>query len=135
MSDTEPLPDMTDIVTKASPRSVAETVSRFRDLLRAKGITLFAAIDQRAEARKVGLDLRETMLVLFGSPAQGTPVMVAVPLVALDLPLKVLVWAEGEQTKVSYLAPDALAARYELSPDLAAMLAGIDGLTDALVAS
>lgn len=106
-----------------------------RSSRRAKGLTLFAVIDQRADAQKVGLDMRETTLVLFGSPAQGTPVMGAVPLAALDLPLKVLVWADGEQTKVSYLAPDALAARCNLSPNLAATLAGIDGLTDALVAS
>jgi uncharacterized protein (DUF302 family) len=60
--------------------------------------------------------------------------MVASPLAALDLPLKVLVWAEGAETRVSYEAPSALAARYRLSPDLASNLAGIDGLTDALVA-
>jgi uncharacterized protein (DUF302 family) len=95
---------------------------------------LFAVIDQREEARRVGLDLRETTLVMFGSPTAGTPVMVASPLAALDLPLKVLVWADGAETRVSYEAPPALAARYRLSPDLASNLAGIDGLTDALVA-
>jgi uncharacterized protein (DUF302 family) len=95
---------------------------------------LFAVIDQRAEARQAGLDLRETTLVIFGSPAAGTPVMAAAPLAALDLPLKVLVWADGEQAKVSYYAPDALAAWHELSPELAGNLAGINALTDALVA-
>jgi len=91
-------------------------------------------IDQSAEASQVGMQLRETTLVLFGNPAAGTPVMVAAPLSALDLPLKVLVWADGGQTKVSYYGPAALAARYGLSPDLAAKLAGIDPLTDALIA-
>jgi uncharacterized protein (DUF302 family) len=90
--------------------------------------------DQRDEARQVGLDLRETTLVMFGSPVAGTPVKVASPLAALDLPLKVLVWADGAETKVSYQASAALAARYRLSPDIASNLAGIVPLTDALVA-
>jgi uncharacterized protein (DUF302 family) len=134
MSDAEPTRDETDIVTKLSPRSVADTVSRLTEMLGAKGMKLFAVIDQSAEARQAGLQLRDTTLVIFGSPVQGTPVMVASPLAALDLPLKVLVWADGEQTKVSYDAPGALAVRHHLSPDLAGNLAGIDALTDALVA-
>jgi uncharacterized protein (DUF302 family) len=72
-------------------------------------------------------------VVIFGSPEAGTPVMVAAPLVALDLPLKVLVWADGDQTKVSYASPGALADRYGLSDDLAGKLAGIDALTDAAI--
>jgi uncharacterized protein (DUF302 family) len=75
------------------------------------------------------------VLVLFGSPAAGTPVMDAAPLAALDLPLKVLVWDDGGQAKVTYTAPETLAARYGLTPELAARLAGIGPLTDALVAS
>lgn len=123
-----------DVVTKLSPRSVADTVSRLTDLIRAKGMKLFAVIDQRAEAREVGLELRETTLVIFGSPAAGTPVMAASPLAALDLPLKVLVWADAGQARVSYYAPASLAARHHLSAELAAKLAGIDPLTDALIA-
>ena len=122
-------------VTKLSHLPVAETVARLTGLVSAKGMRLFAVIDQRAEAQQAGLDLRETTLVLFGSPAAGTPVMVAAPLSALDLPLKVLVWSDDGQTKVSYVAPAALAARYHLTPELAGNLAGINGLTDALVAS
>ena len=122
------------VVTKVSPRSVADTVSRLTDLLGSKGLKVFAVIDQTAAARDVGLDLRPTTLVLFGSPAAGTPVMVAAPLSALDLPLKVLIWDEHGQTNVTYYAPDALAARHHLSPELAARLAGIDPLTDALIA-
>lgn len=72
--------------------------------MNARGITLFAVIDQRAEAQKAGLDLRETRLVIFDNPVQGTPVMAAAPLAALDLPLKVVVWADGDQTKVSAVA-------------------------------
>ena len=124
----------TEITTKVSPRSVADTVSRLQGILSAKGLKVFAVIDQSAEASQVGMQLRETTLVLFGSPAAGTPVMAAAPLAALDLPLKILVWADEGQTKVTYYGPAALAARYGLSADLPAKLAGIDPLTDALVA-
>jgi uncharacterized protein (DUF302 family) len=124
----------TGIVTKVSPRPVAATVARLTELLGAKGLKTFAVIDQAAAASQVGLQLRDTVLVLFGSPAAGTPVMDAVPLAALDLPLKVLIWDDGGQTKVTYTAPEALAARYGLSPELSARLAGITPITDALVA-
>jgi uncharacterized protein (DUF302 family) len=125
-----------DIVTKLSHRSVADTVSTLTSMISAKGMKLFAVIDQSTEAREVGLSLRETTLVIFGSPAAGTPVMAAAPLAALDLPLKVLVWADDDgQTKVSYYAPASLAARYHLDADLAGNLAGINALTDALVAA
>ncbi|HTW07024.1 MAG TPA: DUF302 domain-containing protein [Acidimicrobiales bacterium] len=109
-------------------------MARLTDLIEARGMRLFAVIDQTAEARRVGLQLRPTTLVIFGNPVAGTEVMNAAPLSALDLPLKILVWADGEQTKVSYLAPRALASRYNLDADLAANLAGVDPLTDALVA-
>jgi uncharacterized protein (DUF302 family) len=124
----------TQLTTKPSPRPVAATVSRLTGILAAKGLKVFAVIDQSEQAREAGLTLRETTLVIFGSPAAGTPVMDAKPLAALDLPLKVLIWADGNQTSVTYYSPAALAARYELSEALAANLAGIDALTDALVA-
>ena len=82
--------DEPGVVTKLSPRSVGDTVSRLTDLIGVKGLKLFGVIDQTAEAHQAGLDLRETTLVLFGSPAA---VMVASQLAALDLPLKVLIWA------------------------------------------
>jgi len=122
-----------DTVTKISGRSVSDTVARLTELVAAKDMRLFAVIDQAAEARKVGLQLRETTMVIFGSPVAGTPVMVAEPLAALDLPLKVLVWADGQHTKVSYEAPAAIARRRGLSRELAANLTGINALTDALV--
>lgn len=123
------------VVTKLSPRSVADTVSRLTDLIAAKGMKLFTVIDQSAEASQVGLQLRATTMVIFGSPAAGTPVMAASPLAALDMPLKVLIWDGAGQTRVTYYAPATLAARHHLSADLAARLAGIDPLTDALVAT
>jgi uncharacterized protein (DUF302 family) len=95
---------------------------------------VFAVIDQSAEARQAGLSLRDTTLVIFGNPSAGTPVMDAAPLAALDLPLKVLIWDDTGQTKVSYWSPAVLAARYRLNPALAKNLAGIGPLTDALVA-
>jgi uncharacterized protein (DUF302 family) len=120
-------------VTKTSPRSVADTVERLSALVAARGMKLFAVIDHSGEAQAAGLELRDTKLVIFGNPQAGTPVMASAPLAALDLPLKVLVWDDGRQTKISYTAPAALAARYRLSDELASRLAGIDGLTDALI--
>ncbi|MGH3213644.1 MAG: DUF302 domain-containing protein [Trebonia sp.] len=125
---------MADIVTKLSPRRVAATVARFTDLLAGKGVQVFAVIDQAAAARAAGQDLRETVLVIFGNPAAGTPVMAASPLSALDLPLKIVVWDDAGQTKVSYTTPAAIAARYGLPDNLAANLAAINPLTDALIA-
>jgi uncharacterized protein (DUF302 family) len=125
---------MADIVTKLSPRPVAATVTRFTDLLVSKGVQVFAVIDQAAAAREAGQDLRETVLVIFGSPAAGTPVMASAPLSALDLPLKIVVWDDAGQTKVSYTAPAAIGARYGLPGSLAANLAAINPLTDALIA-
>jgi uncharacterized protein (DUF302 family) len=121
------------VVTKLSPRSVADTTTCMTDILAARGVKLFTVIDQSAEARQVGLQLRDTTLVIFGNPAAGTPVMAASPISGLDLPLKVLVWDDGGQTKVSYYAPAELAARHGLGPDLEKNLAAIDALTDALV--
>jgi uncharacterized protein (DUF302 family) len=121
------------VVTKVSPHPVADTVKKFTGIVAAKGLTLFAVIDQSAAAREVGLSLRDTTLVIFGSPAAGTPVMAAAPLAALDLPLKILVWDDGGQTKVTYYDPDALNARHNVPAELAGNLAGINALTDALV--
>jgi uncharacterized protein (DUF302 family) len=122
------------VVTKVSPRTVAETVARFTGIAQAKGLRVFAVIDQAAEARQAGLALRDTVLVIFGNPAAGTPVMAAAPLSALDLPLKFAVWDDAGQTKVSYVSPETIAGRYGLEPGLAANLAAIGPLTDALVA-
>jgi len=121
------------VVTKLSPRAVADTAARLVDILGARGVKLFGVIDQAAEAHQAGLQLRDTILVIFGNPAAGTPVMAASPMAALDLPLKVLVWDDTGQTKVSYYAPAELAARHRLGPGLEKNLAAIDVLTDALV--
>jgi uncharacterized protein (DUF302 family) len=122
-----------EIISKLSPLPVAATVTRLTDMISAKGMRLFAVIDQREQARAAGLDLRDTVLVIFGSPAAGTPVMAAAPLSALDLPLKALIWDDAGQTKVSYYSPAALAQRHHIPADLAGNLAGINALTDAVV--
>jgi uncharacterized protein (DUF302 family) len=141
MSDQHPEPQPADdtfgqhggVITKLSRSSVDETVARLSAVVTGKGMKVFAVIDHSGEASDVGLDLRDTKVVMFGSPRTGTPVMVARPLAALDLPLKVLIWSDGDQTKVSYTAPSALSARYGLPDELAAGLAGIDAVTDAII--
>ena len=120
-------------MTKASPGSVEETVARLADLVAARGMQVFAVVDHSGEAARVGLELRDTKVILFGSPAAGTPVMAAVPVSALELPLKVLVWDDDGQTKVTYTAPETLAERFGLPLELAGRLAGIGPLTDDLV--
>jgi uncharacterized protein (DUF302 family) len=122
-----------EVITKLSPFSVAQSVERLSSMIAEKGMKLFAVIDHSGEASAVGLELRDTKLVIFGSPAAGTPVMRSAPLAALDLPLKVLVWADGDQTKLSYTSPRALADRYHLGDELTGRLAGIEALTDAVI--
>jgi uncharacterized protein (DUF302 family) len=133
MADQSAANEVAGVVTKLSPLSVADTVSRIEAVVSAKGITVFAVIDHSGGARNVGLELRDTKLVIFGNPKAGTPVMVAAPLAALDQPLKLLVWADGEQTKVSYTSASELAARYHLSDELAAPLAATDPISDAVI--
>jgi uncharacterized protein (DUF302 family) len=129
-----PTPDPgSGIITKLASGTVADTVSRLTDLVEARGMTVFGIIDHSGEAAAQGLDLRNTKLVIFGSPTAGTPVMQAAPLTALDLPLKVLIWDDDGQTKASFTSPEVLAARHHLPEKLASRLAGIGPLTDALI--
>jgi uncharacterized protein (DUF302 family) len=122
------------IITKVKSGSVTDAVGRLTDLVESHGMKVFAIIDHSGEAKQHGLELRDTKLVIFGSPTGGTPVMVASPLAALDLPLKVLVWDDNGRTSISYTDPAVLAGRHHLTDDLAGRLAGIGPLTDALVA-
>ncbi len=123
------------LVTKPSRGSVDEAVARLLDLIIAKNLKLFTVVDHSAEAAAAGLELRDTKVVVFGNPAAGTPVMVAAPFTALDLPLKVLVWDDVGQTKLTYTAPSELARRYGLSDELASRLVAIDAITDAIAAA
>ena len=121
------------VVTKTSPWSMADTVARLSAVVAARGMKVFAVIDHSDEARRVGLALRDTKLFIVGSPSVSTPAIHAAPLAALDLPLRVLVWEDGYQTKVSYPSPDEVARRYGLDHDLALALASIDAVTSAVV--
>jgi uncharacterized protein (DUF302 family) len=107
------------IVDVPSNHSVDQTVERLKDILQAKGITLFALIDHSGEAEKVGMKMSPTKLLIFGNPKGGTPLMLAAPSVAIDLPLKILVW-EDSQGKVwlSYNSPEYLQERHGLPQDL-----------------
>jgi uncharacterized protein (DUF302 family) len=120
------------LVIKTSPLSVPDAVSRLSELIAEKGMKLFALIDHSGEAQAHGLELRDTKVVIFGSPAGGTPVMAAVPLVALELPLKVLIYDDRGTTRICYTPPAELARRYGLDDALAARFAGIHAITDAL---
>ena len=126
-------PDTDGIVTSTSPLSVPDAVARLTTIVETKGLHLFAIIDHSGEAEKAGLTMRDTKLVIFGSPQAGTPVMVAAPLAALDLPLKVLIWQDADgATCISYIAPAYLAGRHHLSGDLEARLEPITAIADAL---
>jgi uncharacterized protein (DUF302 family) len=117
---------------KTSPLPVSAAVERLTQLVTEKGMKLFAVIDHSGEARAHDLELRDTKVVIFGSPLGGTPVMDAVPLAALDLPLKVLIYDDNTTTTIAYAPPQELARRYGLNDELAARFAGINALTDAL---
>jgi uncharacterized protein (DUF302 family) len=133
-----PIPEMDHgdtVVTKTANGSVNDIVAKLCELVELRGLKLFGVFDHSGEARRVGLELRDTKVVIFGSPEAGTPVMQSAPLIALDLPLKMLIWDDDGQTRVSYTAPDALAARYHLSDELAQRLAGVGPISDALVAT
>ncbi|HEY1869145.1 MAG TPA: DUF302 domain-containing protein [Candidatus Cybelea sp.] len=102
----------TNVVTTVSRFAYADTLGRLKDAIAKGGGTIFAAIDQSAAAESVGLTLRPTTLILFGNPQGGTPLMEAFPMVALDLPLKLLVWEEDGQVNVAYAPMSEIAVRY-----------------------
>lgn len=116
--------DAKGIVDVESHHSVDETVERLRGILAAKAVTLFALVDHSGEAAKAGMTMRPTKLLIFGSPKAGTPVMQAAPSIAIDLPLKILVWEDADgKVWVSYNAPEYLRARHNVPEDLMQNLA------------
>jgi uncharacterized protein (DUF302 family) len=107
------------IVDVPSNHSVDETVARLKNILQSKGITLFALIDHSGEAEKVGMKMPPTKLLIFGNPKSGTPLMLAAPSIAIDLPLKILVWEDSqEKVWLSYNSTEYLAERHGLPQDL-----------------
>jgi uncharacterized protein (DUF302 family)/uncharacterized membrane protein YidH (DUF202 family) len=119
------------VVDKASNHSVDQIVEKLKDLLQAKGITLFAFVDHSGEAEKVGMKMRPAKLLIFGSPKAGTPLMVAAPSIAIDLPLKILVWEDGQgRVWVSYNSPEYLRERHDLPQELLQNIAVVEALAD-----
>ena len=133
--DCEPIGDVfcNEIVTRLSPWSVTDTTARLSAIAAVRGMKLFAEIDHSGEAKAKGLHLRDTTLVIFGDPETETPIMEAAPEAGLDLPMRVLVWSEAHQTKVSYVAPAALAARYGLGSQLGSKLEIIGVVVDNVI--
>jgi uncharacterized protein (DUF302 family) len=127
--------DERGIVTKVSPySSVSETLERLRETVHEKGLEEFALIDHGGAAEQAGLKMQEAKLLVFGSPRAGTPLMVASPLLALDLPLKVLVWCNRDgEVLVSYNATSYLARRHNVPEDLIGNIAGIDALVEGVL--
>jgi uncharacterized protein (DUF302 family) len=122
------------MVDVPSGYSVPETLARLQSILKEKSITVFALIDHSGEAEKAGLEMRPTQLLIFGSPKAGTPLMVAAPRLAIDLPLKALAW-QDEQGKVwlSYNSPEYLQQRHGFPEELMKNIAGIAALVQKAV--
>ena len=115
-----------------SNHSVDVTVKRLQSIVRERGLTLFALIDHSGEAEDVGLHMPPTKLVIFGSPKAGTPLMVAAPSLAIDLPLKILVWEDGERKAwLSYNTPEYLRERHGFPDELVPNIAGVSALASA----
>ena len=119
------------IINLASQYSVDETIDRLKGVLHAKGVTLFAMIDHSGEAEKAGMKMPPTKLLIFGNPKAGTPLMLAAPSSAIDLPLKILVREDGAgMVWISYNSPAYLAKRHGLPPELIPNIAVIKGLAE-----
>lgn len=117
------------LIDKPSNHSVDETVEKLKNILQSKGVTLFALVDHSGEAEKVGMKMRPTKLLIFGSPKAGTPLMLAAPSVAIDLPLKILVWQDAkDKAWISYNSPDYLKERHGFPQELLANIAVVETL-------
>jgi uncharacterized protein (DUF302 family)/uncharacterized membrane protein YidH (DUF202 family) len=117
------------IIDKPSNHSVDQTVEKLKNILQSKGVTLFALVDHSGEAEKVAMKMRPTKLLMFGSPKAGTPLMLAAPSIAIDLPLKILVWEDSQgKVWVSYNNPDYLKERHGLPQELLQNIAVVETL-------
>ncbi len=123
--------DAPGLITKPSPCSVEETLNHLESLLRSKGVTIFARIDHSGEAHKVGLAMPPTQVLLFGNPQGGTPVMLANPLSAIDLPLKALAWQDTSgQVWLTWMDPQYLADRYSLPQEVLGPIKNLSSLIE-----
>ena len=117
------------IINRPSNHSVEQTVEKLKNILQSKGVQLFALIDHSGEAEKVGLKMPPTKLLIFGSPKAGTPLMLAAPSIAIDLPLKILIWQDTQgEAWVSYNSPAYLEERHSLPADLLQNIAIVENL-------
>ena len=117
------------VIDVPSRYSVPETLARLQSILKERAITVFALIDHSGEAAKAGLSMRPTQLLIFGSPKAGTPLMVAAPRLAIDLPLKALAWQDEQgQVWLSYNSPEYLQERHGFPAELMKNIAGIGSL-------
>ncbi len=132
MGTPQAVPSADAVISKPSPYPVDETIRRLDEVVRGKGLTVFSRIDHRSGAREVGLDMQDEQVLIFGNPRAGTPLMVARPLVGLDLPLRVLVWrASDGRVWASYQDSAFIAKRYGLPDGLEKNVAGVAALVDA----
>jgi uncharacterized protein (DUF302 family) len=128
------MPHKTGIITLPSEYTVKESIDRLEQTLRLWGVTIFARIDQQAEAEKAGLTMKQMELLIFGNPKAGTPLMTAEPLSGLDLPLKVLAWQDAEnKVWLSYNSFSYLQERFSLPDELIKPVAGAEALIKASV--
>ena len=117
------------MVTIPSRHSVDETVEKLQNMLHAKGVKLFALIDHSGEAKHASMQMRPTKLLIFGSPKAGTPLMIATPTIAIDLPLKILIWEDDHGAVwISYNSPAYLLARHRFPPELVPNIAAVEEL-------
>lgn len=124
-----PVTSVDGLVTRPSDHSVDETLGRLTRLIQDAGVTIFAIVDHSGEAAKIGMTMRPTKLLIFGSPKSGTPLMLASPSIAIDLPLKILVWEDVDGTAwLSYNSSGYLQARRHLSQELLRNIAVIETL-------
>ena len=127
------LPD-NGLIHLRSPYSVPETLKRLQSVLQTKNLDVFARVDHSGEAEKVGLKMRPTQLIVFGSPKAGTPLMVASPTLAIDLPLKALAWEDADgQVWLSYNSPEYLKQRHNVPDELVKNIAGVGALLEKAV--
>ena len=119
----------TGIVNIPCIHSVDQTVEELEEILQAKGVKLFALVDHSGEAERAGMQMRPTKLLIFGNPKAGTPVMIASPSIAIDLPLKIMVWEDGNgKVWISYNSPAYLQVRHNLPQHLVQNIAVVEAL-------
>jgi uncharacterized protein (DUF302 family) len=122
------------MVHLTSPYTFAETIKRLESLLQAQGLAIFCRIDHSGEAEKAGLKMPATQVIIFGSPKGGTPLMIASPTVAIDLPIKALIWEDGDsKVWLSYNTPEYLKKRHNIPGELLKNIAGIGPLLQKVV--